>query len=87
MQLSTEQVDSVLAGMTYPAQRWEVLTWAEYNGAGRVILDALYGVPEQRFTQAEDIVRAVAARGELVAAHTGRSRCPRHGRRARGLAA
>ena len=87
MHLTVDQVDSVLAGMTYPAQRWELLTWAEYNGSGRVIMDALDAIPEGRYCGPAEVVAAVAVHGELVAARVERSRCIRQRNRANMLAA
>jgi hypothetical protein len=57
--LSDEQIEGVLTGMPYPARLWEILAWAEYNGAGPVILNALYTIPEQVYTCVDEIVDAV----------------------------
>jgi hypothetical protein len=41
------QLTHALAGMPYPARRWQTITWAEYNCASEQLLKALRYLPKQ----------------------------------------
>lgn len=69
--LSDGQIEGVLIGMPYPARLWEILTWAEYNGAGPVILNALHTLPEQAYTCADAVVDAIGLYGTGTAGDRG----------------
>ena len=36
---------SVLEGLSFPAERWQVIAWASYNGAGLPLVGALQDMP------------------------------------------
>ena len=58
-ELNDVQMRSVLAGMSYPAFRWEIIVWAEYNGAGPSVLDALHEIPRRVYAGSEEVLAAV----------------------------
>jgi hypothetical protein len=59
-------VESVLAGMEYPARRWQLVTWAEFNAAALPVIDALLALPDTTYTCADDVVRAARNDSEPI---------------------
>jgi Protein of unknown function (DUF2795) len=47
--IGAHQLAHALVGMSFPAQRWEVVTWAEYNGVGSQVRDLLRRLPDGRY--------------------------------------
>jgi hypothetical protein len=41
---------SLLVGMPYPVERWQILVWAEYNGSGGIAVEALRKIPERTYS-------------------------------------
>jgi hypothetical protein len=80
MDTSADQVAAVLAGMSYPARRWEIIAWAEYNGASRVMLDALLQIPEHAYSWPHEIADALVASGLIASCRHRRHprECPWH---------
>lgn len=52
---------SAFAGMTFPAPRWQLLAWAEHNGAGPALLAALYRAPERDYYDLDGVARSLRA--------------------------
>jgi Protein of unknown function (DUF2795) len=80
--VDAELIASVLAGMPFPASRWEIVTWAEFNGAAWPIIDVLADLPDRRFHGSQDIAAEVAGvrkEPESLCKHRRHPRsCPLH---------
>ncbi len=63
MHITAAHIACTVGGMTYPARPWQMVTWAEYNGAGRLILDAFHGLPERWYFSADEVAQAFAVPG------------------------
>lgn len=81
MDVSTQHVADLLAGMDYPARMWEVVAWAQYNGANPVMINALSSIPERDYFWPEQIVDALHDGQAAVGCHHRRHprRCPHRG--------
>jgi hypothetical protein len=55
---------SLLVGMPYPAERWQILTWAEYNGVGGIAVDALRKLPQRTYSCSCEIAAALRNIGQ-----------------------
>lgn len=38
-----------LKGVLYPAAKWQLLAWAEFNGASHTFLEVLHGMPHESY--------------------------------------
>lgn len=56
---SATQIAGALAGIRYPAQRWEIVAWAQYNGASPRMVEALLSTPEGVYSGPHRIAEAV----------------------------
>jgi hypothetical protein len=56
---SATQVAGMLAGIRYPAQRWEIVAWAQYNGASPRTIEALLNIAESAYAGPHRIAEAV----------------------------
>ena len=59
--IGADQIAHALVGMTYPAPRWQVVAWADYNGASFQLREAVRGLPEKIYTSLAEIVVAMRA--------------------------
>ncbi|HEY1973391.1 MAG TPA: DUF2795 domain-containing protein [Pseudonocardia sp.] len=50
-----------LDGVRFPAPKWQLLAYAEYNGAGLPIRLALWRLPERLYRNVSDIAHAIKA--------------------------
>jgi hypothetical protein len=41
-----QYLTSILAGLRFPAKRWQIIAWASYNGAGLQLVGAMQNMPE-----------------------------------------
>lgn len=48
-----------LRGMPYPAQRWQLMVWADFNGSGWLLMPAISELPERQYDDFDDVRRAV----------------------------
>jgi hypothetical protein len=46
-------------GVRFPAAKWQLVAWAEYNGAGLPIRSALWRLPERMYHDITEVVGAV----------------------------
>jgi hypothetical protein len=60
IELSDGQIEGVLTGIRYPARLWEIVAWAEHNGAGPVLLDALHQIPHRTYSGSQEIGEAMS---------------------------
>lgn len=58
--LSPIDVQKGLKGISYPAQKDEVVRKARENDAGDRVIDALKGLPEQTFESPTDVNQALS---------------------------
>lgn len=63
--INNYQLDHALTGMPYPARRWQLLGWADFNCASRKLRDVLAGVPDRVYKSKRDVVEVIAAAGKL----------------------
>jgi hypothetical protein len=73
--LGTEQVAGPLAGIAYPARRWEIVAWAQYNGASPMMTEMLLAIAEREYPGPTQIARALPG--------TAKPTCCRHSRHPR----
>lgn len=64
----------VLADAAFPAERWQLLAWAEHYGADSVSLQELHGLPIGRYETIEQVVRTVERRSRDTVARLGAGR-------------
>jgi hypothetical protein len=57
-------LDYALAGMTYPATCWQVMTWADYNCAPGQTRTALQDLPSKTYPSLAAVITALQARLE-----------------------
>jgi hypothetical protein len=62
--LLTENVRPALRGLRFPAERWEIVTQAEFYGADRRTRTLLAGLPDGRYTSLAAIATALTVRAE-----------------------
>ena len=55
MRLSDHAVDSLLAGAIYPVSRWQVLAWAEYNGASPAVTDQIRQLEAREYSSSQQV--------------------------------
>lgn len=58
--ISGEQLAHALAGMQFPARRWQTAAWADFNCASAQLREAVRGIPDQTYTSFEEIMKAMA---------------------------
>ena len=56
----------VLSEADFPAERWQLLAWAEHYGADSVTLQELHGLSPGRYETIDRVVRAVEQRGTVT---------------------
>lgn len=61
--LGIAQIIHALDGITYPAQRWEILSGAEYNGATLALRSALGRLPARRYTDVQHVAATLNTLG------------------------
>jgi hypothetical protein len=74
MMLRISQVAKVLAGLSYPAAKWQIIAQADHYGPPQPIRAALWALPaERRYESFQDIREALLRRLDTPAR---RSRAP-----------
>ena len=58
--VSSELIDEVLQGLTYPADRAEVIRHATVRGAPDRVLKVLDAIPEREYVNRDDIWREIS---------------------------
>lgn len=54
-----ERLDAVLTDLTFPAEKWEVTTSADFRGVPTALRRRLYDLPCRTFQSKEDVVAAL----------------------------
>lgn len=62
-------IAAALQGIRFPAQTWEILSWADYNGVDAQTRHALWALPPGEYRGVAEIASAVTA-----AEHRGQTR-------------
>lgn len=60
-EFTVERVAAAVAGVSYPARKWELLAWADHNGVGTEMRRALWALPRGMYRGLAEVVAAVAA--------------------------
>lgn len=61
MGIAEEQLAHALAGMVYPARRWQTIAWADFNCTSDQIREALRELPERTYADFGEVVDALRA--------------------------
>jgi hypothetical protein len=74
-QVDVHDLTRTLEGMRFPAQRWQILAWADHNGVGLQLRAALQFLPERTYPGLSEIARIAnsAASVDRVREHPDRS--------------
>ncbi|WP_028933905.1 DUF2795 domain-containing protein [Pseudonocardia spinosispora] len=59
--IAIEELAYALRGVSYPAQRWQLLAWADYNATGGRLRDAVWQLPERAYAHLYDVHDAIHA--------------------------
>ena len=59
--ISGELLAHALAGMPFPARRWQTMAWAEFNCASEQVREALRYMPDRNYTTLSEIVETLTA--------------------------
>jgi uncharacterized protein DUF2795 len=70
----TERVSQVLAGMVFPAAKWQLVMYAEAYGADAATRAELWALPTGSYADLRSVLEAVAAAGRERANLLHRSR-------------
>jgi hypothetical protein len=62
-----DQVGQVLQDLSYPAEKWQILTQAELYGAGVDLRAELHDLPAGAYTSAAEVAAALDADGSRTA--------------------
>jgi hypothetical protein len=60
-QVDVQHLTRALEGMRFPAQRWQILAWADHNGAGLQLRAALQFLPERAYRGLSEIASVANA--------------------------
>lgn len=52
----------VLEGATFPAERWQLIAWADHYGADGLTRQDLHGLPVGRYETVEQVIRTIERR-------------------------
>jgi hypothetical protein len=50
------QLLHALAGMPFPARRWQLVSWAVHNGASHLVLARLHALPDRLYRDRADVL-------------------------------
>lgn len=67
--MSELELAHALTGMPYPARRWQLVAWADYNCASSQVREALRHLPDRTYAspkQLTDTIGAVERRAAQV---------------------
>jgi hypothetical protein len=65
--LSACQLNDALAGMPYPARRWQMVIRAELNLASSEVQEVLQHLPDQEYTSLRELIEMLEAVGHRAA--------------------
>ena len=58
--INSERFRSALAGLRFPAERWQIVAWANDYGANAFTMDDLHNLPRRSYRDIRDVIDAVA---------------------------
>jgi hypothetical protein len=56
----SDRLRYVLAGLSFPVNRWELIAFAEHYGADATTLRELHMLPQRRYWSLPDVIGAIA---------------------------
>lgn len=56
-----ERIAAAVVGVRYPARKWELLAWADYNGADTEMRRALWALPGGVYRSLAEVAEAVVS--------------------------
>jgi hypothetical protein len=65
-----EQLTYALRGASYPAQRWQLLAWADHNAVGSQLRDAVWRLPVRTYANLCQVYDTVTARATQATPHS-----------------
>jgi hypothetical protein len=60
-EFAIERIAAAVRGVRFPARHWEILSWADYNGADAQTRRALWAIPSGEYRSLAEVAAAVAA--------------------------
>ena len=60
--INEDQLVQALRGMPYPARRWQLLSWADFNGAAWMVIPTVSALPEREYADFEEVCREALPR-------------------------
>jgi hypothetical protein len=70
--ISEAELVHALTGMPYPAHRWQLVAWADYNCASSQVREALRHLPDRTYASLSQLIDTIAAIERRAAAISGR---------------
>ena len=58
--INSERFRYALAGLRFPAERWQIVAWANDYGADAFTMDDLHNLPRRSYRDIRDVIDAVA---------------------------
>ena len=58
--INSERIRYALAGLRYPAEQWQIVGWANDDGADTFTMDDLHNLPRRSYRDIRDVIDAVA---------------------------
>ena len=62
--INSERFRYALAGLRFPAERWQIVAWANDYGADAFTMDDLHNLPRRSYRDIRDVIDAVEAVAE-----------------------
>lgn len=55
--ISNHQLQHAVHGVSYPAQKWQLQSWAYFNGSSSIVMPAISELPEREYADFQDVSR------------------------------
>ena len=59
--IGPDQLDNALAGMPWPARRWQTVAWADFNRASAQLREVLRHLPDNTYANVDELINTMAA--------------------------
>ena len=69
-EVDVQHLTRTLEGLRLPAQRWQILAWAEHNGVGMQLRGALQSLPLRTYRNLAEIAREANVMGTGIRSST-----------------
>jgi len=67
--ITKHQLSQALHEMPYPAQRWQLIIWADFNGSGWLVMPTLSELPDRQYNDFDEVCRAVVPESAVDTEH------------------